>query len=311
MSDVFTGERVPVGRPLYEGRVSAGASPGGEEVADDATDIFTPSTDTDSVAVVTDPADLTKWEKQQKSWLQKSQARVNPDRILSAIIALVLVITVMAASFIFSFTAIYEAAEWTGQPQWVWIFAPIYIDGAILAYTTARVLQRWRGEPGKWSMTFLFLYTALSVAVNFAHVASYWEWSFSEPESWFGIAIACAAPIAALGTAEQIIHLIFKRPGKKKRGFLARIFDRFNDPDSDRTEPDRKPVVDPADVFDPDDIPKPAETRQAGAGAPETASLVLPAGEAETEPQKPVQRAEDPVGLRGFHETLGVSKSEE
>lgn len=303
MSDVFTGERVPVATPPV--RLSAGASPGAEAPPVEAPrPAAAVEPETGSVAAVT--GDPTKWEKQQNSWMQKSQARVNPDRILSAIIALVLVITVMAASFIFSFTAIYEAAEWTGQPQWVWIFAPIYIDGAILAYTTARVLQRWRGEPGKWSMTFLFLYTALSVAVNFAHVASFWEWSFTEPESWFGIAIACAAPIAALGTAEQIIHLIFKRPGKKKRGFLARIFDRFNDPDSDRTEPDRKPFVDPADVFDPDDVPKPAETRQEAAVAPETASLVLPAATAETKPEKPVERAPDPEGLRGFHETLGV-----
>jgi hypothetical protein len=248
--------------------------------------------------------DLSKLEQQQNSWLQKSQARVNPDRILSAIIALVLVITVMAASFIFSFTAIYEAAEWTGQPQWVWIFAPIYIDGAILAYTTARVLQRWRGEPGKWSMFFLFLYTALSVAVNFAHVASFWEWTFAEPESWFGIAIACAAPIAALGTAEQIIHLIFKRPGKTKKSFLNRAFDRFTDPESDATYLETKERTMKADAFDPNDVPKPAEAAQEPAGAPETASLVLPATEAQTTPQTPVERAPDPAGLTGFHELM-------
>ncbi len=281
------------------GRVSRGASPNGPEAlveAETAPAIAQPVT-APTVA-------QTKLEKQQDSWLQKSQARVNPDRVLSAIIALVLVITVMAASFIFSFTAIYEAAEWTGQPQWVWIFAPIYIDGAILAYTTARVLQRWRGEPGKWSMFFLFLYTALSVGVNFAHVASFWEWTFVEPESWFGIAIACAAPIAALGTAEQIIHLIFKRPGKAKKSLFGRAFERFTDPESDATFLETKERAPQAEAFDPEDVPKPAEAAQDAPGAPQTGALVLPVTEPETEPQKPVERAPDPEGLGGFHEML-------
>lgn len=277
----------------------SGRPPGGTAVLDDDDDTL--SFDTEDVSTL---AAQSKLEKQQASWLQKSQARVNPDRVLSAIIALVLVITVMAASFIFSFTAIYEAAEWTGQPQWVWIFAPIYIDGAILAYTTARVLQRWRGEPGKWSMFFLFLYTALSVGVNFAHVASFWNWTFTEPESWFGIAIACAAPIAALGTAEQIIHLIFKRPGKTKRGILGRAFERFTDPESEATYLETKERAPRADAFDPDDVPKPAEAREDAPGAPETASLVLPAVSAEKEPEKPVERAPDPAGLSGFHEMM-------
>lgn len=302
MSDVFYGDT--------PSRVSRDASPGEPEAPRTVAPEPTAEPAVASPVVVAEPkAPTTKLEKQQESWLQKSQARVNPDRILSAIIALVLVITVMAASFIFSFTAIYEAAEWTGQPQWVWIFAPIYIDGAILAYTTARVLQRWRGEPGKWSMFFLFLYTALSVGVNFAHVASFWEWTFVEPESWFGIAIACAAPIAALGTAEQIIHLIFKRPGKTKRGIIGRAFERFTDPESDATFLETRERAPQAQAFDPEDVPKPAEARQEAAGAPETASLVLPAATAETEPQTPVERAPDPAGLTGFHDLLSSPRA--
>lgn len=296
MSDVFY--------PDTSGRVSEGASVGGPEVLREAPAAVEELAAESSAQSQTQ----TKLEKQQKSWYQKSQARVNPDRILSAIIALVLVITVMAASFIFSFTAIYEAAEWTGQPEWVWIFAPIYIDGAILAYTTARVLQRWRGEPGKWSMFFLILYTALSVAVNFAHVASYWEWTFTAPESWFGIAIACAAPIAALGTAEQIIHLIFKRPGKTRRGFFGRAFDRFSDPESDATFLETKSRSSQTDAFDPEDVPKPSEEGQDGPGEPKTSSLVSLEPEAEAEPQRAVERAPDPAGLGGFHELLGSSQ---
>ena len=187
------------------------------------------------------PAEKTSHEKQQESWVHKSQARVNPDRIISAVVALFFVVLVMGASFTFSFTAIYEAAEWTGQQQWVWVAAPIYIDGAILAYTIARTIQRWRGERGAWSLFFLLLYTGLSVVVNFAHTASYWEWDLSTPESWVGLAIAAGAPIAAVGTAEQIIHLIFKRNNvelPRRRGWLGRMFDRANAPDSDLTTAD-------------------------------------------------------------------------
>ena len=292
------------------GRVSRGASPGGPEA--DHEELVTTVEESRPVTFseLAEARPASKLEKQQDSWLQKSQARVNPDRVLSAIIALVLVITVMAASFIFSFTAIYEAAEWTGQPQWVWIFAPIYIDGAILAYTTARVLQRWRGEPGKWSMFFLFLYTALSVGVNFAHVASYWNWTFTEPESWFGIAIACAAPIAALGTAEQIIHLIFKRPGKAKKSVLGRAFERFTDPESDATFLETRERAPQPEAFDPADVPVPSEARQEAASAPETASLVVPVPVAEEEPEKPVQRAPDPDGMSGFHTLLSPSREQ-
>lgn len=187
-------------------------------------------------------APKTAFEKQQESWVHKAQARVNPDRIISAIVALFFVVLVMGASFTFSFTAIYEASAWTGQQQWVWVAAPIYIDGAILAYTIARTIQRWRGDRGRWSLTFLLMYTGLSVAVNFAHTASFWEWDLSSPESWVGLAIAVGAPIAAVGTAEQIIHLVFRQKSEvkeRRRGWLSRLFDRFNDPDSDLTTTDK------------------------------------------------------------------------
>lgn len=274
-------------------------------------------------------ADPTAFERQQVAWHQKAQARVNPDRMVSAVIALVLVLTVMAASFIFSFTAIYEASAWTGQDQWVWVFAPIYIDGAIFAYTIARTLGRWRGEKAIWSLFFLLLYTSLSVAVNFAHTASFWEWDLSTPESWVGLAIACGAPIAALGTAEQIIHLIFKKPGEKKKGWLRRLFDRFNDPESDRTHPENKRVHEyegadavaaataPTVVVPAEPVPAPEATTEPLLAEPETdpvapptGSLVISAEDAAPEPQRTAERAPDPEDLDSFEALFGPSKVE-
>lgn len=283
--------------------VASAAPPLSEGVADEVT----------SATVA--GADPTAFERQQVAWHQKAQARVNPDRMVSAVIALILVLTVMAASFIFSFTAIYEASAWTGQDQWVWVFAPIYIDGAIFAYTIARTLGRWRGEKAIWSLFFLLLYTSLSVAVNFAHTASFWEWDLSTPESWVGLAIACGAPIAALGTAEQIIHLIFKKPGEKKKGWLRRLFDRFNDPESDRTHPENKrqreyegddavsalPVAPVAYPAEPETVPV----------APTTGSLVISADGDSPEPQKAAERAPDPSGLDSFDALFGPSTTKE
>lgn len=277
--------------------------------------------------------DPTAFERQQVAWHQKAQARVNPDRMVSAVIALVLVLTVMAASFIFSFTAIYEASAWTGQDQWVWVFAPIYIDGAIFAYTIARTLGRWRGERAIWSLFFLLLYTSLSVAVNFAHTASFWEWDLSTPESWVGLAIACGAPIAALGTAEQIIHLIFKKPGEKKKGWLRRLFDRFNDPESDRTHPENKrvheyeghdaaaavtgPVRIPTAVVpsEPVTVPSPTEPLvtepEVDPVAPNTGALVISADGESSDAQRAAERAPDPTDLNSFEALFGPSKPEE
>lgn len=279
--------------------IASSAPPAGS-----ASDEVTPGT-----ASVDSP---TAFERQQLAWHQKAQARVNPDRMMSAVIALLLVLTVMAASFIFSFTAIYEASAWTGQDQWVWVFAPIYIDGAIFAYTIARTLGRWRGEKAIWSFFFLFLYTGLSVVVNFAHTASFWEWDLSTPESWVGLAIACGAPIAALGTAEQIIHLVFKKPGEKKRGWLGRLFDRFNDPESDRTHPDSKRHHEEAAERQVVPVPESPEVvpvaPEAAPVAPETGSLVISADGDTPEPQRTAERAPDPSGLDSFDAIFGPSK---
>lgn len=298
-----------------------------------ATSVLPPGEATSETAVQEDP---TAWERQQKAWHQKAQARVNPDRMVSAVIALLLVLTVMAASFIFSFTAIYEAAAWTGQDQWVWVFAPIYIDGAIFAYTIARTLGRWRGEKALWSLFFLFLYTGLSVVVNFAHTASFWEWNLTTPESWVGLAIACGAPIAALGTAEQIIHLIFKKPGEKKKSWLRRLFDRFNDPESDRTHPENKRIheyegADAAQAV-PHNVPdvkvavpaatvtEPAPTEpeetlltepETDPLAPPTGALVISAEDAAPEPQRAAERAPDPQDLGSFEALFGPSNPDE
>lgn len=142
-------------------------------------------------------------------------ARISPDRYGVGAFAILLIIMIMGASYVFSYAAIAEAAEWTGIPSAVQWLAPVFIDGAILGYTLSLAIVRWRRESVVRTMLVLCGFTAVSVAINFAHAASYWEWDFTQREAWFGALIAVGAPLAALFSAEEITRLIFTPPSDR------------------------------------------------------------------------------------------------
>jgi heme/copper-type cytochrome/quinol oxidase subunit 2 len=140
-------------------------------------------------------------------------AKINPDRRFVGVLAICLVTIVMGSSMVFSYVAIAEAAQWTGVPG-VWWVAPIFIDGAIITYTVSLMVFEWRMEPRKTirhTVRVLRAFTFMSVALNFAHTASFWAWDFTIYEAWFGSLIAVCAPIAALLSAEEGVRLMFKR----------------------------------------------------------------------------------------------------
>ena len=138
-------------------------------------------------------------------------ARVSPDRPFVGYLVILLVLAVMLAAMAFSFIALYEAAEWTFNPQSFWWLAPIIIDGPILVYTASYAIWRWRGI-GKFAhhaMRVLVFFTGLSVTVNALHVASGWQWQWTSPEVYGGIAMAAVAPIGALLAAHEVTRLVF------------------------------------------------------------------------------------------------------
>ncbi|PPF23108.1 DUF2637 domain-containing protein [Rathayibacter rathayi] len=142
-------------------------------------------------------------------------ATISPDRWYVGASAIVLVGLIMAASYVFSFTAITEAAAWTGNPAPTHWLAAVFIDGAIVTYTITYAVFRSRGERARQSLFFLYLFTAVSVAVNAAHSASFWDWDFAEPQAQFGVLIAVAAPVAALLASEEVVRLAFQLPLSK------------------------------------------------------------------------------------------------
>lgn len=140
-------------------------------------------------------------------------AQISPDRWVVGVFAVVLVSIIMIASMAFSYVAIAEAGAWAGVPGLGWI-APIFIDGAIIAYTVSLSVFEARRAPKRtirFSRTVLWGFSLLSVVLNFAHTASFWAWDFSQREAWFGCLIAVSAPIAALLSAEEAVRLVFKR----------------------------------------------------------------------------------------------------
>lgn len=142
---------------------------------------------------------------------RESGARVSPDRTWVGIAAIILVLSVMLASMVFSFTAITEAAAWTSNPQWSWWLAAFFIDGAIVTFTLSMVVFRWRGQDTKRTVLMLIGFTVLSSTLNVIHAGTGWDWDLSRMEAWAGMAIAGAAPFAALLAAEEVTRLTFVR----------------------------------------------------------------------------------------------------
>lgn len=138
-------------------------------------------------------------------------ARFSPDRPFVGVGVVVIVLIVMLAAMAFSFIALYEAAEWTHNPQEFWFLAPVIIDGPILVYTASYAVWRWRGidKFAHHAMRVLIFFTSLSVIVNTLHVASGWQWQWMSPEVYGGIAMAAVAPIGALLAAHELTRLVF------------------------------------------------------------------------------------------------------
>lgn len=146
----------------------------------------------------------------QKNLAELRRALIRPDRPWVGWIVVVLVLLITSASMVFSFTAVMAAAEWTKNPSWSWVIAPVFIDGAIIAYTFSYAVRFWRADPGwKRSRRRLRGMTALSIAINVIHAGVAWQWDVSRIEAWVGMVISGSAPLLAYLGADEITQLVF------------------------------------------------------------------------------------------------------
>jgi len=137
---------------------------------------------------------------------------MSPDQLAVAIIALTVVSLILATSYVFSFAAIADAAKNTGPDAWTHLLAPGFIDGAILAYTIVYAVFRFRREPAKRTLVFLYVFTAISVIVNVAHTLAFNSYAWDRPGTYLGALIAASAPLAALFASEEVIRLALTPP---------------------------------------------------------------------------------------------------
>jgi len=147
--------------------------------------------------------------------VRKKSTRLNLDSTWVLVFTVSIVFGLMLASFTASFVAIYEVAEFTGIGELRWVF-PVFIDAAILAYTLSLFIFKHRGESTWRTLLGLFGFALLSVAANVVHTISYWEGDISSYQSWIGIVLTAAAPIAVLLASEEIARLAFEPEGLDK-----------------------------------------------------------------------------------------------
>ncbi len=156
--------------------------------------------------------------RQGSGWSQRSR-RINPDTLPVQWVVVALVVMLGITSFIVSFRALYDVAEWAGigsQIQWA---VPVFIDGAILTYAMSVLVHRSRGESTIPSWVSLGAFTAMSVTANAAHALSIpreQEW-----QAWIGAAIAALAPIGVFAATEQLARLVVERPGARPASSVA------------------------------------------------------------------------------------------
>lgn len=138
--------------------------------------------------------------------------RLNIDAIGVLIFTVVIVFSLMAASFAASAVAIYEVSVHTGiGAEWRWVF-PVFIDLAIFAYTISLFIFKRRGESTIRTILGLLLFSLISIGANIAHTVDYWNGDIASFQAWVGIVLAAAAPIGVLLASEEIARLAFTAP---------------------------------------------------------------------------------------------------
>lgn len=129
-------------------------------------------------------------------------ARLAPEHPALAIAATLVTVSVAVAAFWTSASSLGAIGQSVGIHAAI---LPISLDGAIICASLAIILQQARGESKAFAYVFLLLWTALSVALNAAHV---WETT----QSLTAVAAISAAPLGLLASTHLLIQTLVARP---------------------------------------------------------------------------------------------------
>ncbi|MBW9211771.1 DUF2637 domain-containing protein [Mumia sp. zg.B21] len=121
-------------------------------------------------------------------------------------IALVGAITLSTVTFMLSFAGLHDVAAWANiRPSLRWA-VPVFIDGAIIVYTVAVLVERGRGQTPWFAWIALVAFTVVSVGANGSHA-----WAVHESitwQTWVGTLIAALPPLGQLAATHTIARLV-------------------------------------------------------------------------------------------------------
>ena len=150
-------------------------------------------------------------------------ARVNPDTPTMVRFTLGLVALLGLVSFAVSFAGLSAVAQWAVLPHWLYWAMPVFIDGALVAYTMAYLIERARGESTWSSRTALFGFTAISWAANVAHVLGTSD--LDQTTTWVGAFMAGVAPIGVLAATHTVARIAVAPVARAKKDWVEQEMD--------------------------------------------------------------------------------------
>jgi hypothetical protein len=149
-------------------------------------------------------------------------ARLAADDIRFFLVILGGVVAFALASFAASFAGQYAMAPNTGLPEYLWWLVPLFIDLPIIVLSLATLIFRARGQRVWHTWAVVILLTALSSAINVAHVYG----SAGIQNGAVGVALGAVvmggAPWLVLVSFEELGRLGIKPPEKKRPAPAAR-----------------------------------------------------------------------------------------
>lgn len=141
-------------------------------------------------------------------------ARLAADDFRFFLVILGGVVAFALASFTASFAGQYAMARNTGLPEFLWWLVPLFIDLPIIVLSLATLIFRARGQHVWHTWAVVILLTALSAAINVAHVYGAAGQSVGVGTA-LGAVVMGGAPWLVLVSFEELGRLGIKPPTRE------------------------------------------------------------------------------------------------
>lgn len=156
---------------------------------------------------------------QERRRIENQSRRVAPRDPLRAWVlsfTLGLALLILAASAVFSFATIADAAQWL-QPSWPWLvwLLPIATEFFIVFGGMDTLISQSRGDKkgARTGLAIMLAASLVAVIANGAHTLSEWEQGagLDDWRAWVGIGLSALIPIATVVASKRAINLVFAK----------------------------------------------------------------------------------------------------